>query len=343
MSAARAPLRVALVGAGDIGRSAHLPALLADADVELALVVDPDPLARERAAAQLGGDGPPVVETVDALERDETVPAWVVATPPWVTPGLVRRGLHAGRFVLAEKPIATSLDAARAGYEGIDEGAVARLQVGFSYRHDPAIERLQQLIADGALGGPLHVRLAVYDEVDDPRDREHGARVRETLAHGLPMLHDGAHLADWLRVLLGPAELAVAHAWSLRTQTTLPADNLCGATLVHPDGHLVQLEVGWLLPAPVRSVITVRGSRGCAEADVMRLDLRVDDGTVVTELRARDDRTVRCFARQLTRFVAVARGDVGRHAGAAHAPTLADGLASLGLTERIASRMENVR
>lgn len=334
-----APLRIALIGAGDIGRTAHLPALLAHPDVELALVADPDASARERVA--VAAPGVPLAADPDELAAGEDVDAWVVATPPWITPRLVRRGLEAGRFVLAEKPIATSVAAASEQLDGLPPELAARVQVGFTYRHDPTIERLQELIADGALGGPLLVRLAIYDEVDDPADREHAARLKEALEHGLPIVHDGAHAVDWLRLLLGPRELEVEHAWSLRTRPDLPADNLCGASLRHPDGHRVQLEIGWLLPALVPSVLTVRGAGGCATVDVMTLDLRVADGATVTEQVSSVDRTTRCFRRQLERFVAFCRGV--DEAGAPPIPTLADGLVGLALTERLTERMEERR
>ena len=340
MSDATEPVRVALVGAGDIGRAAHLPALLAHPAIELAAVVEPGADAR----ALLDLPGVPVAADLDAIADDDAIDAWVIATPPWVTPGLARRGLERGRFVLAEKPIATSVKAARAAFDGLPPALAARLQVGFTYRHDPAVERLAELIATDALGGPLQVRVVVYDELDDPADGEHAARMRATLAHGLPVIHEGAHVADWLRVLLGPAQLEVEHAWSLRTLPDLPADNLCGASLRHPRGHRVQLEIGWLLPAAVASEITVRGTGGCASIDIVTFALRVEGRTAVSDLVGTGDRTTRCFGRQLDRFVALCRGEpVAGPNGRSAIPALADGIAALDLTERLARRMERTR
>nr|WP_281381761.1 Gfo/Idh/MocA family oxidoreductase [Conexibacter arvalis] len=326
-----------MVGAGDIGRGAHLPALLAHPQVELAAIVEPSPVQR----ALIDAPGVPVLDDAEQLLADESVTAWVVATPPWVTPGLVRLAVEHGRHVLAEKPIATSLAAAREAYGDLPPETAALLQVGFTYRHDPAIERLAELIADGALGDPLQVRVIVYDELDDPLDREHAERMRATLAHGLPVIHEGAHVADWLRVLLGPEELALEHAWSLRTDPALPADNLCGASLAHPAGHRIELEIGWLLPAPVAGEITVRGRGGCATIDVAAFSLRVESRAETAELVGAGDRTTRCFGRQLDRFVAHCRGErpttpTGRPA----VPLLADGLAALALSERLAEAME---
>ncbi|HST38053.1 MAG TPA: Gfo/Idh/MocA family oxidoreductase [Conexibacter sp.] len=322
------PVRVALIGAGDIGRNAHLPALLAHPAVELAAIVEPS--AEQRALVQ--APGVPLLESVDALP--EPLDAWVVATPPWVTPALARRGVEEGRFVLAEKPIATSVEAARAAFGGLAPAALERLQIGFTYRHDPAIERLRELIADGTLGGPLQVRVIVYDELDDPADEEHAARMRATLEHGPPVIHEGAHVADWLRVLLGPQELAIEHAWSLRTDATLPADNLCGASLLHPDGHRITVEIGWLLPAVVRSEITVRGAGGCATIEIVPFSLRVETRSLRSDQIGAEDRTTRCFRIQLDRFVALCRGERD-----AAVPLLDDGIAALALTERLGEAM----
>lgn len=324
------PVRVALIGAGDIGRNAHLPALLAHPAVELAAIVEPS--AEQRALVQ--APGVPLLESVDALAELEPVAAWVVATPPWVTPALARRGVEEGRFVLAEKPIATSVEAARDAFGGLAPEALERLQIGFTYRHDPAVERLRELIADGTLGGPLQVRVIVYDELDDPADEEHAARMRATLEHGPPVIHEGAHVADWLRVLLGPQELAIEHAWSLRTDATLPAGNLCGASLLHPDGHRITVEIGWLLPADVRSEITVRGTGGCATIEIVPFSLRVETRSLRSEQVGADDRTTRCFRIQLDRFVALCRGERD-----AAVPRLDDGIAALALTERLAEAM----
>ena len=98
-------VQVALVGLGDIGLGAHLPALRRHPDVDVAAVVDP---VAERALAT----GLESVDLADVLASDLT--AVVLATPPWVTPDLAVRCLQAGKYVLAEKPVATSVAAAAA-------------------------------------------------------------------------------------------------------------------------------------------------------------------------------------------------------------------------------------
>lgn len=318
-------MRTALVGLGDIGRTAHLPTLRRHPRVELAALVDVD-------AARLDSlpDGVPTTTDVDEVLADDAVDAVVLATPPWVTTGLAIRAVRAGRYVLAEKPIATSV-AAAAAYDALTADEAARLQVGLTYRHDPAIEALAGWLRDGRLGRPLLVRAHVYDERRDPRDAEHTERLRDTLAHGTPVVHEGAHVFDWLTILLGDASPTVDDAWALRTDADLPAPNLVGARLSYRDSTVALVEFGWLTDALPRSEITFLGPRGHAvlHGSTFDLDLTTADGH--ESITFDGDRATRCFDRQLTRFVELVAGE------RAHPePDLAAGRAALETSERVA-------
>jgi myo-inositol 2-dehydrogenase / D-chiro-inositol 1-dehydrogenase len=323
-----APVRVALIGAGGIALGAHVPALLAHPEIELTVIVEPDPSAQRRAVVELGNRAPRIVDDLDAILGEGNVDACVIATQPWVTPALVERALRAGFFVLAEKPIAVNSKAA-ASLAALSDEERARFQIGFTYRHHEAFDRLRELIVDGRFGEPLLVRIAVYN-ASDPENR---VRLMEVLRHGSPILHEGAHIADWLHVILGRTDFEIEHGWMLQTLDELPSGNLCGASLRHPAGHRVLLEVGWLLPTVPKSVISVFGPGACAELDVYSFELRVSDSHGTEHYAATEDRATRCFARQVDSFVALCRGDGAR------SPTLDDALASLRLTDQLAECM----
>jgi len=316
-------IRVALAGLGDIGTQAHLPALLRSDRVEVAALVDPDP-ERLAAAARLVPDADAHADLAPVL-ADDTVPAVVLATPPWITTGLVADALRAGRYVLAEKPLGTSL----AAVEALTALPHDRLQVGLTYRHDPALARLRDWISGGLLGAPLLIRAHIYDE---PRadDGPYARRMRATLDHGSPVVHEGAHLFDWLAFLLGGGPDEVADAWALATEPGLGSPNLAGARLVWPDGTTAVTEFGWWTDALPRCAVGVLGSRGYAVLDgyTFDLELRTRDETRVAYFPG--DRTTRSFDRQLDRFCDLVSGRTGRAV-----PGLAEGLAGLALSERI--------
>lgn len=319
-------MRVALAGLGEIGLTAHLPALLRNDSVELVRLVDPDADRRDLATERAGRI--PVGAVLDPADVDGVV----LATPPWVTPELAVRYAQAGLFVLAEKPVATSVEAAGV-YDRLDDDQRRRIQVGLTYRHDPAIGQLAAWITDGTLGDPVLVRAHIYDEPFRRDDAEHTERITATLAHGSPVVHEGAHVLDWLSHLLGGPPDSVDDTWSQHTRAGLPAANLVGARLRYPGGHRALVEFGWFTARLPRCELTVLGDRGLATLDGFTFDLRLSTADGDREVRFPGDRTTRCFDRQVHRFVELYDGT--RKAGE---PSLDDGVAALRTAQLIAGR-----
>lgn len=319
---------VALVGLGDIGVSAHLPALLRHDEIEVAALVDADPVRLDHARELMNGDPLLTGDLDDVLGAG--IGAVVLATPPWVTPTLTVDAVRHGAFVLAEKPVATSV--ATAGvYDPLSDDERRRIQVGLTYRHDPAIQQLGGWLREGRLGSPVLARAHVYDEPRDPADHEHSERIRRTLEHGSPVVHEGAHVFDWLSFLFGSQPVAVQDAWSVRTHPDLPAANLTGARLSYPHGNTALVEFGWFTDVLPRCELTFLGSRGLATLDgqTFRLSLTTGDRTDIVDQPG--DRTDRCFDLQVARFADLVTGR-----STMPTPSLTDGLAALATAEQAA-------
>jgi predicted dehydrogenase len=319
-------VRIALVGAGDIGVRAHLPALLRDTGVELARVVEPD--AERRATVGSFAPGVPLHAGLDEVLADPAIEAVVLATPAWVTVGLAKSGLEAGKYVLAEKPLAPTL-AQQLAFRELP-GAAERLQVGLAYRHHPAIERLRELVASGALGTPLYVTSTLADERADPAgDPEHYAKRVRALEHAPPIVLDGIHRCDQLNMILGEAPAEV-HGWALTTSRDFASPNVNGAVLRYRDGTIVRLEVIWLVPSLPPSQFVLTGPRGRAVLDPPTFALEIEVDGHREELRPNGGKVEICFALQLARFAAFCRD------GNPPVPGLEDALAASELCDRIA-------
>lgn len=319
-------MRVALVGLGEIALRAHLPALLRERRVELAALVEVDP-GRLEAASALVPNALATPSFEDVLD-DPTVGAVVLATPAWVTPGLIRAALEAGKHVLAEKPLAPTLaeQVALRELPGVED----RLQIGLTYRHHPAVEALRDLVAEGALGRPLFVQSSVCDERADPLGQpERYARLRRTLEHGLPVVFDGIHACDRLNLVLGDTPVDVV-GWALTSSPDYASPNVNGALLTYADGSIVRFEVVWLYPSLPPSQFVVTGPRGRAVLDPPTFELRTEIDGVADVLPAPGDKTACCFALQLERFVTACSE------GTAPVPGIEAALAASGLAERIA-------
>lgn len=149
--------RVGVVGAGWWSSFAHLPAIAEHPDAELTVVADRDE-QRARSAADLFGAtlGTASLDAVLAAELD----AAVVATPQGEHFAAASALLDAGVDVLVEKPLAT--DAAEA-WELVRRAkrAGARLHVGHTFLHSPAVQHLRTRVLDGRLG-QLHMVSALF-------------------------------------------------------------------------------------------------------------------------------------------------------------------------------------
>jgi myo-inositol 2-dehydrogenase / D-chiro-inositol 1-dehydrogenase len=320
-----ASLRIGLIGLGDIAVRAHLPAIERNPRTSLLAAADLD--AERLAAAPAGVRA--TTDTASVLS-DPDVDAVVIATPPSATAGLVRAALDAGKWVLAEKPLGLSVAETAEVREA--PGAAQRLQIGLTYRHHPAVDRLRELIAESALGRPLLIQAAICDEPANPDEDPRGyARRLRSLERIPPVVSDGVHACDRLNYLLGEAPFDVA-GWSLRTDPAYATANVNGGLLTYADGTVARLDVVWLTPVLPRSQFVVTGPSGMATLDPPTFGLTVElaDGTREV-LEPPGDKTEVCFALQLERFADACL------AGTAPVPGLDDAIASLELAERIAT------
>ncbi|MFF7047619.1 Gfo/Idh/MocA family protein [Streptomyces griseorubiginosus] len=113
-------MRIGLLGTGPWARMAHAPALSAHPEVDFAGVWGRRPDAAKEVADE---HGTRVYDDVDALLAD--VDAVAVALPPAVQADLAARAARAGRHLLLDKPLATTVEQGRAVVEAVRETGVA--------------------------------------------------------------------------------------------------------------------------------------------------------------------------------------------------------------------------
>lgn len=140
------PVRIALIGAGRMGR-VHLAALRRSPLIALAAVVEPAlRVRRELAAADVNA-----YASIAELLAHEPPEAVLIAAPSDQHSNLVARFAKAGVAVLCEKPLGFRAADAREAARYAREGDVL-LQVGYWRRFVPELRDLRRRIADGALG-----------------------------------------------------------------------------------------------------------------------------------------------------------------------------------------------
>jgi len=160
-------LSVALVGGGFMGKAHSLAYSLAPiagdvgAQVSKRVLVDADATTARTLASQLGwesssGDWREVVERDDIDIVD-------ICTPPQFHREIALAALAAGKHVFCEKPLANTVAEAVEMRDAAQRAGVVA-QIGFNYRHSPAIEFARLLLDRGQLGTPLQFRASYLQE-----------------------------------------------------------------------------------------------------------------------------------------------------------------------------------
>ena len=197
------PLRLVLVGLGVRGRHWAETMRRTD-DVAIAGYVDPDPVALQRAAADVA-PAPGFATLEAALDTLGAVDALVLATPPTTREPHLALAVQAKLPVLAEKPLAVDLAEAARFVRRTDDAGVP-LMVGLNFRYLPVTLAIQRLLADGELGAPEFGRFT-YERYRDGR-RADINKYPLTMDH--PMLWEQSiHHFDLMRHVYGQEPVAV--------------------------------------------------------------------------------------------------------------------------------------
>ncbi len=191
-------MRAVLVGCGEQSRDwvESLPA-----GWEIAGFVDLDLAAAQRLAGRSGSaTGTDLAAMLEQVRPD----AVFDCTVPAARPEVARAAFAAGCHVLAEKPMAETLEAAR----GIVAAAAAAgrvYAVSQNYRYEPGARALRRMLPELGTLTTLHSELFVAP---------HFGGFRDAMAH--PLLGDMAiHQFDTARYLLGADAVAVyTHEWN---------------------------------------------------------------------------------------------------------------------------------
>jgi virulence factor len=218
-------IRVAVVGAGSIATSVHLPILLAS-ECAVDGILSRSPEHARRVAQRFG-----IARVYESLEEIGVDCAFVLTpkdTHAAIASALLRRGIH----VFLEKPMATRLEDAEA-LVSTAERAGRLLMIGFNRRYAPVYDRLKQAWAER----PPDVVVA---EKSRP-----GTEYRATLENAI-------HMVDLMRWVCGEARdvtawsqyddpeyetSCIAHIRFERSLGVLVANRSCGQWMERIETH----------------------------------------------------------------------------------------------------------
>lgn len=265
MSAPDAPLTVGwgIVGLGGIAGREIAPAIAKATNSRLVAGMSRD-LARARDFAQQHG-ARAAYDDYEALLRDPEVTAVYIATPNAMHADQAIAAARAGKHVLCDKPLATSVVDAQQVVE-VCEAEDVRLGLVFQSRNHDGMAQLKDVIAGGEIGTPI---VAQY-EMGAGRTLLRGWRTDPLLA-GVGTMHNlGVHGYDLLTYLLGDEVAEVSTFTGVEEGFVL--ETLALSLLRFESGAFGYVNVNQSVPHPSAD-LSIHGTEGrIVGVDVTRMN-----------------------------------------------------------------------
>lgn len=199
-----------------------------------------------------------------------------ICTPSGTHAELGIRAAKAGKHVLTEKPIETTLENADALIAACDRAGV-KLGVIFQSRFLPAVQRIKQAIDEGRLG-KLMVGDALVKWYRAPEYYAPGTwRGTLKMDGGGALINQAIHTVDLLRWMMGPAESAFAMKAALRYPHIEAEDTLVG-TVKFQNGALGMIQATTSAKPGFKRRLEISGERGSIILDGDAISVWAIDG-----------------------------------------------------------------
>lgn len=198
------------------------------------------------------------VTDYDVVVRDPGIDAVVLATPVATHFQLASEALRAGKHVLVEKPLATSIEECEELIGLADAGGL-RLMVGHVFLFNPAVRWIKEYIAAGSLGQVYYV----YSQRLNLGQVRHDVNALWNFAP-----HDLSILGYWLEA--EPMDVT-ARGFSYLQDGI---EDVVFLTMRYPGGVGANVHISWLDPLKVRRM-TIVGSEKMLVYDDVSADAKV--------------------------------------------------------------------
>jgi predicted dehydrogenase len=254
------PLRLAIVGCGDIARFVALFGHL-NRRIRLVACCDRTLAGAERFAARYRI--PRAYGDYQALLEQEALDAVYLAVPHDLHLGMARAAVEAGRHVLVEKPIAHTLEEGRQLAQ-LAQGAAVCVGVNYQYRYDAGCYALAMAARGGSLGRLYYGRCNVPWQRGEAYFQQGPWRGHLAQAGGGTLLTQGSHALDVLLWALGGMPRAAVGFTARRRFTGVEVEDLAMGTVELEDGALAQVSSSMATRPEGAVTIEVYGQKGTA-------------------------------------------------------------------------------
>src|SRR5947207_11292536 len=218
-------LRIGIVGAGNIVRTRHLPALKKNPDAEIVAVSNSTYESSEQFCKEHCPGATPIGIWADLLAVPDLDIIWI-GTPPYMHSAVTISALEAGKHVFCQARMSNDLAEAKemlATSKKFPELVTMLCPPPFGLKGDLLVKKL---LGENYLGRPHHIRLQCFTGAYLNADAAAHWRQRIEIS-GLNVLALGIYVEvsqPWLRDITGVvARRSILHATRQGSEVTIPA------------------------------------------------------------------------------------------------------------------------
>ena len=322
-------IKVAVVGTGNICRSAHMPAYMKRDDVEVIACADID-FEKAKAFAEKFGI-PGVYSSVEELLANEKPDYVDVCTWPAAHAPVAIAAANAGCHVMCEKPICHNYEDALALKEAIDRNGV-KFMLAVPLRYAKAAVHARKLVDDGVLGDVYYGKTAYVRQRGIPG----GWFSCTKYAGGGPIIDIGVHRIDLAWYMMGcpkpvsvtataiykigdyrpepridpvTGEVSATNGWSGAQVPDYKFDveDSASGVFKFENGAQLIFETAWSFNGPVNNSTQIAGDKAGLTLDPFKL--YKGDGEKVIEEDIQGDFAGGIFDLEIAHFIDCIRND----------------------------------
>jgi predicted dehydrogenase len=247
-------MRFGLIGCGAIGAS-RAQSLHKTPGAELKMLFDNIAERRDEFARKYNV---PAASSYEEMIANPEIDTIIVSTPPNLHREHCEAALNAGKHVLCEKPLASTVEDCKSIVETARRCG-RRLGTGYNYRFYPAVVKARELIANGSIGKVTSVK----SFAGHPGGKEftHHWVHDPTIMGGGALMDNGIHLADLMLHFLGePDEM---YGFSSDSVWNFGASEDNGFVLAKTaEGRIGTLHASWSEWSGYQFYVDIHGTNG---------------------------------------------------------------------------------
>ena len=253
----------ALIGAGLFGER-HAQAYSRHHAVDFVAVCDLDEARAKRIAETYGARRH--TTRLDDILSDPAIHAVSIATPDHAHRAVAVACAEAGKHILVEKPLATTVDDAEAIVAAAARAGIT-LMVDFHNRVNPPMVATRDAVARGDLGTVSYVYVRLSNTVAVPQD------MLKWSGRSSALWFLGSHMVDIVGWILNdrPVKAYVVSRDGVLKGMGIDAPDFHVATVEYAKGTVAVFEHAWILPRTHNTVKDLKleflGSKGAAYVD----------------------------------------------------------------------------